>query len=140
MEEFLCLFIAKFQGRYDSLIYPKETKPLASTAKASLPISCSCEGIPVKPAIENGKGATESAELFEHPHNIANDQRGRIDIVENRFSAQSLGVGHNTPGFVVACPAHLDLDGLAMGTKVREINEKFLLSLIRTALLILQGA
>ncbi|CAH0043815.1 unnamed protein product [Clonostachys solani] len=143
-------FIAKFQGRADLLEYARVNNiPVSSTPKAPWSmdanlVHCSYEagiledpnreppknlwtmtvdpvdapdkpyhfsidflkGIPVKVTTEDGKEATESVELFKLLNKIGHDNGiGRIDVVENRFL--------------------VDLEGLTLDSKVRELRDTF---------------
>ncbi|CAI6088098.1 unnamed protein product [Clonostachys chloroleuca] len=143
-------FIAKFQGRADLLEYARVNNiPVSSTPKAPWSmdanlVHCSYEagiledpnreppknlwtmtvdpvdapdkpyhfsidfqkGIPVKVTTEDGKEATDSVELFKLLNKIGHDNGvGRIDVVENRFL--------------------VDLEGLTLDSKVRELRDTF---------------
>ncbi|KAI1808240.1 argininosuccinate synthase [Daldinia bambusicola] len=70
-------------------------------------------GIPVK-VIVGGQETTGSVAVFKLLNKIGHDNGvGRIDIVENRFS------------HTIARLAHLDLEGLVLDGRVRELRDQF---------------
>ncbi|OAQ73180.1 argininosuccinate synthase [Pochonia chlamydosporia 170] len=84
------------------------------------------KGIPVKVATEDGVEVTESVEVFKLLNKIGHDHGvGRIDIVENRFIGLKSRGCYDTPGLTILRLAHLDLEGLVMDTKVRELRDQF---------------
>jgi argininosuccinate synthase len=107
------------------------------------------KGVPVKVVTEDKKEVTDSLELFKLLNKIGHDNGvGRVDIVENRFiglksrgccalSALSIliplcknslltsGIKDDTPGLTIARLAHIDLEGLVMDQKVRELRDQF---------------
>lgn len=83
------------------------------------------QGIPVKLAVE-GKDITGSVDIFKALNKIGHDHGvGRIDIVENRFIGLKSRGCYDTPGLTIARLAHLDLEGLVMDSKVRELRDQF---------------
>ncbi|KAM7185978.1 Argininosuccinate synthase [Naviculisporaceae sp. PSN 640] len=83
------------------------------------------KGIPVK-VVTPDTTATESVELFKLLNKIGHDHGvGRIDIVENRFIGLKSRGCYDTPGLTIARLAHLDLEGLVMDSKVRELRDQF---------------
>ncbi|KAI1402519.1 argininosuccinate synthase [Hypoxylon fuscum] len=84
------------------------------------------KGIPVKIVTEDKKEATDSLEIFKLLNKIGHDHGvGRIDIVENRFIGLKSRGCYDTPGLTIARLAHIDLEGLVMDSKVREIRDQF---------------
>ncbi|POR32399.1 Argininosuccinate synthase [Tolypocladium paradoxum] len=84
------------------------------------------KGIPVKVVTEDKKEATESVELFKLLNKIGHDNGvGRIDIVENRFIGLKSRGCYDTPGLTIARLAHVDLEGLVLDSKVRELRDQF---------------
>ncbi|EGO53021.1 hypothetical protein GE21DRAFT_830 [Neurospora crassa] len=83
------------------------------------------KGIPVK-VIVDGKETTGSVELFKLLNKIGHDHGvGRVDIVENRFIGLKSRGCYDTPGLTIARLAHLDLEGLVMDSRVRELRDQF---------------
>ncbi|TLS28972.1 hypothetical protein PpBr36_01804 [Pyricularia pennisetigena] len=83
------------------------------------------KGIPTK-VIVDGKETTGSVEVFKLLNKLGHDHGvGRIDIVENRFIGLKSRGCYDTPGLTIARLAHLDLEGLVMDSKVREIRDQF---------------
>ncbi|PNY23917.1 Argininosuccinate synthase [Tolypocladium capitatum] len=84
------------------------------------------KGIPVKVVTEDKKEATESVELFKLLNKIGHDNGvGRIDIVENRFIGLKSRGCYDSPGLTIARLAHVDLEGLVLDSKVRELRDQF---------------
>ncbi|KAI2617753.1 argininosuccinate synthase [Hypoxylon sp. NC1633] len=84
------------------------------------------KGIPVQLVTEDKKEATEAVELFKLLNKIGHDHGvGRIDIVENRFIGLKSRGCYDTPGLTILRLAHVDLEGLVMDTKVRELRDQF---------------
>ncbi|KAI1849508.1 hypothetical protein JX265_012759 [Neoarthrinium moseri] len=84
------------------------------------------KGIPVK-VVEGGKETTGSVELFKLLNKIGRENGvGRIDIVETRFVGIKSRGCYDTPGLTIARLAHLDLEGLVMDSKVRELRDQFI--------------
>lgn len=84
------------------------------------------KGIPTKITTEDKKEATEPVELFKMLNKIGHDHGvGRIDIVENRFIGLKSRGCYDTPGLTILRLAHIDLEGLVMDTKVRELRDQF---------------
>ncbi|KFH48117.1 Argininosuccinate synthase-like protein [Hapsidospora chrysogenum ATCC 11550] len=84
------------------------------------------KGIPVKVTTEDKKEVTEAVELFKLLNKIGHDNGvGRIDIVENRFTNLKSRGCYDTPGLTIARLAHLDLEGLVMDARVRELRDQF---------------
>ncbi|KND91097.1 Argininosuccinate synthase [Tolypocladium ophioglossoides CBS 100239] len=84
------------------------------------------KGIPVKVVTEDKKEVTESVELFKLLNKIGHDNGvGRIDIVENRFIGLKSRGCYDTPGLTIARLAHVDLEGLVLDSKVRELRDQF---------------
>ncbi|KAK3501267.1 argininosuccinate synthase [Neurospora crassa] len=81
------------------------------------------KGIPVK-VIVDGKETTGSVELFKLLNKIGHDH-GVGDIVENRFIGLKSRGCYDTPGLTIARLAHLDLEGLVMDSRVRELRDQF---------------
>ncbi|KAM0476548.1 hypothetical protein ACHAPX_006466 [Trichoderma viride] len=50
---------------------------------------------------------------------------GRVDIVENRFIGLKSRGCYDTPGLTIARLAHIDLKGLIMDSRVRELRDQF---------------
>ncbi|OTB01131.1 hypothetical protein M426DRAFT_323779 [Hypoxylon sp. CI-4A] len=83
------------------------------------------KGVPVK-VTTAGQEATDSVELFKLLNKIGHDHGvGRVDIVENRFIGLKSRGCYDTPGLTLARLAHLDLEGLVMDSKVRELRDQF---------------
>ncbi|KAI0124071.1 argininosuccinate synthase [Xylariales sp. AK1849] len=83
------------------------------------------KGIPVK-VVTGGTVATDSVELFKLLNKIGHDHGvGRVDIVENRFIGLKSRGCYDTPGLTLARLAHLDLEGLVMDSRVRELRDQF---------------
>ncbi|CAJ2509216.1 Uu.00g142420.m01.CDS01 [Anthostomella pinea] len=83
------------------------------------------KGIPTKVVVA-GKETTGSVELFKLLNKIGHDNGvGRIDIVENRFIGLKSRGCYDTPGLTIARLAHLDLEGLVMDSRVRELRDQF---------------
>ncbi|KAI1401600.1 argininosuccinate synthase [Hypoxylon fuscum] len=83
------------------------------------------KGVPVK-IITEDKEVTDSLEIFKLLNKIGHDHGvGRIDIVENRFIGLKSRGCYDTPGLSIARLAHIDLEGLVMESKVREIRDQF---------------
>ncbi|KAK3488821.1 argininosuccinate synthase [Neurospora hispaniola] len=143
-------FCARFQGRQDLLKYAADKNiPVSSTPKAPWSMDDNLElwtrtvdpqdapntpqeftivfekGIPVK-VIVDGKETTGSVELFKLLNKIGHDHGvGRVDIVENRFIGLKSRGCYDTPGLTIARLAHLDLEGLVMDSRVRELRDQF---------------
>ncbi|KAJ9151902.1 Argininosuccinate synthase [Pleurostoma richardsiae] len=84
------------------------------------------KGIPVKIVTEDKKEETDSLEIFKLLNKIGHDNGvGRIDIVENRFIGLKSRGCYDTPGLTIARLAHIDLEGLVMDSKVRELRDQF---------------
>ncbi|VUC34347.1 unnamed protein product [Clonostachys rosea] len=84
------------------------------------------KGIPVKVTTEDGKEATDSVELFKLLNKIGHDNGvGRVDIVENRFIGLKSRGCYDSPGITLARLAHVDLEGLTLDSKVRELRDTF---------------
>ncbi|KAI0888147.1 argininosuccinate synthase [Annulohypoxylon maeteangense] len=84
------------------------------------------KGIPIKVTTEDKKEATEAVELFKLLNRIGHDNGvGRIDIVENRFIGLKSRGCYDTPGLTILRLAHIDLEGLVLDSKVREIRDQF---------------
>jgi argininosuccinate synthase len=84
------------------------------------------KGIPTKIETEDGKVVTESLELFKLLNKIGHDNGvGRVDLVENRFIGLKSRGCYDTPGLTIARLAHLDLEGLVLDGKVRELRDQF---------------
>lgn len=84
------------------------------------------KGIPVKVVTADGREATDSVELFKLLNKIGHDHGvGRVDIVENRFIGLKSRGCYDTPGLTIARLAHLDLEGLVMDSRVRELRDQF---------------
>lgn len=84
------------------------------------------KGIPVRLVTEDKKETTEAVELFKLLNKIGHDHGvGRIDIVENRFIGLKSRGCYDTPGLTILRLAHIDLEGLVMDTKVRELRDQF---------------
>ncbi|KAK6070789.1 argininosuccinate synthase [Seiridium cupressi] len=85
-------------------------------------------GIPVKVDI-SGKEVTGSLEIFKLLNKIGHDNGvGRIDIVENRFIGLKSRGCYDTPGLTIARLAHIDLEGLVLDARVRELRDLFVTS------------
>jgi argininosuccinate synthase len=85
------------------------------------------KGIPTKVAMADGKEETEAVALFKLLNKIGHDNGvGRIDIVENRFIGLKSRGCYDTPGLTIARLAHLDLEGLVMDSRVRELRDQFI--------------
>ncbi|KAK9772153.1 putative argininosuccinate synthase [Seiridium cardinale] len=85
-------------------------------------------GIPVKVDI-SGKEVTGSLEIFKLLNKIGHDNGvGRIDIVENRFIGLKSRGCYDTPGLTIARLAHIDLEGLVLDARVRELRDQFVTS------------
>ncbi|CAG9999476.1 unnamed protein product [Clonostachys byssicola] len=143
-------FIAKFQGRADLLEYARVNNiPVSSTPKApwsmdenlvhledpnaappknmwkmtvdpldapDKPYHFSIDfekGIPVKVTTEDGKVATESVELYKLLNKIGHDN-----------GLKSRGC-YDTPAGTILRLAHIDLEGLTLDSKVRELRDTF---------------
>lgn len=90
---------------------------------------------------EDKNEVTDSLELFKLLNKIGHDHGvGRVDIVENRFIGLKSRGCYDTPGLYVVCPrseivadmsstiarlAHIDLEGLVLDSKVRELRDQF---------------
>lgn len=84
------------------------------------------QGIPTKVVTEDKQEVTESVELFKLLNKIGHDNGvGRIDIVEDRFVGLKSRGCYDTPGLTIARLAHLDIEGLVMDAKVRELRDMF---------------
>jgi argininosuccinate synthase len=103
------------------------------------------QGIPVKVVTEDKKEVTDSLDLFKLLNKIGHDNGvGRVDIVENRFIGLKSRGCYDTPGLYVVEPlvlasfthadincrtiarlAHIDLEGLVLDSKVRELRDQF---------------
>lgn len=84
------------------------------------------KGIPVKVVTEDKKEVTDSLELFKLLNKIGHDNGvGRVDIVENRFIGLKSRGCYDTPGLTIARLAHIDIEGLVMDSKVRELRDQF---------------
>jgi argininosuccinate synthase len=84
------------------------------------------KGVPVKVTTEDGKEETDSLEVFKLLNRIGHDHGvGRIDIVENRFIGLKSRGCYDTPGLTIARLAHIDLEGLVLDGKVRELRDQF---------------
>ncbi|KAI0135856.1 argininosuccinate synthase [Daldinia grandis] len=82
-------------------------------------------GIPVK-VIVAGQETTGSVAVFKLLNKIGHDNGvGRIDIVENRFIGLKSRGCYDTPGLTIARLAHLDLEGLVLDGRVRELRDQF---------------
>ncbi|KAK7423457.1 hypothetical protein QQZ08_009026 [Neonectria magnoliae] len=70
---------------------------------------------------------TDSVESFKLLNKIGHDHGiGRVDIVENRFiGLKSRDVMSTTPGLTITRLAHIDLEGLVMDGRVRELRDQF---------------
>ncbi|PNP54990.1 hypothetical protein THARTR1_04679 [Trichoderma harzianum] len=69
---------------------------------------------------------TDSVESFKALNKIgSNAGVGRIDIVENRFIGLKSRGCYESPGITLAIAAHLDLEGLVMDSRVRELRDQF---------------
>ncbi|KAL7936600.1 argininosuccinate synthase [Trichoderma chlorosporum] len=69
---------------------------------------------------------TDSVESFKALNKIgSNAGIGRVDIVENRFIGLKSRGCYETPGLTLAIAAHLDLEGLVMDSRVRELRDQF---------------
>ncbi|KAI5917068.1 argininosuccinate synthase [Camillea tinctor] len=83
------------------------------------------KGVPVK-VVTGNTVATDSVELFKLLNKIGHDHGvGRVDIVENRFIGLKSRGCYDTPGLTLARLAHLDLEGLVMDSRVRELRDQF---------------
>ncbi|KAL7913146.1 argininosuccinate synthase [Trichoderma velutinum] len=72
------------------------------------------------------KEITDSVESFKALNKIASEAGvGRVDIVENRFIGLKSRGCYETPGLTLAIAAHLDLEGLVMDSRVRELRDQF---------------
>ncbi|KAF4124230.1 argininosuccinate synthase [Geosmithia morbida] len=84
------------------------------------------KGIPTKVVTEDKQEVTESVALFKLLNKIGHDNGvGRVDIVENRFIGLKSRGCYDTPGLTIARLAHLDLEGLVLDTRVRELRDQF---------------
>ncbi|ORY71036.1 argininosuccinate synthase [Pseudomassariella vexata] len=84
------------------------------------------KGIPVKVVTEDKKEVTDSVELFKLLNKIGHDHGvGRVDIVENRFIGLKSRGCYDTPGLTIARLGHIDVEGLVMDSKVRELRDQF---------------
>ncbi|KAL2754439.1 hypothetical protein ACRALDRAFT_1042092 [Sodiomyces alcalophilus JCM 7366] len=84
------------------------------------------KGVPTKVVTEDGKEATEPVELFKLLNRIGHDNGvGRVDIVENRFIGLKSRGCYDSPGLTILRLAHVDLEGLVMDNKVRELRDQF---------------
>ncbi|OTB18192.1 hypothetical protein K445DRAFT_315004 [Daldinia sp. EC12] len=82
-------------------------------------------GIPVKVVLA-GQETTGSVAVFKLLNKIGHDNGvGRIDIVENRFIGLKSRGCYDTPGLTIARLAHLDLEGLVLDGRVRELRDQF---------------
>ncbi|KAI1469873.1 argininosuccinate synthase [Daldinia caldariorum] len=82
-------------------------------------------GIPVK-VVLGGQETTGSVAVFKLLNKIGHDNGvGRIDIVENRFIGLKSRGCYDTPGLTIARLAHLDLEGLVLDGRVRELRDQF---------------
>ncbi|KAI1660530.1 argininosuccinate synthase [Daldinia decipiens] len=82
-------------------------------------------GIPVKVTVA-GQETTGSVAVFKLLNKIGHDNGvGRIDIVENRFIGLKSRGCYDTPGLTIARLAHLDLEGLVLDGRVRELRDQF---------------
>ncbi|PFH56498.1 hypothetical protein XA68_16417 [Ophiocordyceps unilateralis] len=83
------------------------------------------KGVIVK-VVTAGKEVTDSVESFKLLNKIGHDHGvGRVDIVENRFIGLKSRGCYDTPGLTLARLAHLDLEGLVMDSRVRELRDQF---------------
>ncbi|KAK0715611.1 argininosuccinate synthase [Lasiosphaeris hirsuta] len=84
------------------------------------------KGIPVKVVTEDKQEVTDSLELFKLLNKIGHDNGvGRVDIVENRFIGLKSRGCYDTPGLTIARLAHIDIEGLVLDSKVRELRDQF---------------
>ncbi|CAI4218832.1 unnamed protein product [Parascedosporium putredinis] len=84
------------------------------------------KGLPVKVDVEGQGPITGSVEIMNILNKIGHDHGvGRVDIVENRFIGLKSRGCYDTPGLTIARLAHLDLEGLVMDSKVRELRDQF---------------
>ncbi|PKS12655.1 hypothetical protein jhhlp_000863 [Lomentospora prolificans] len=84
------------------------------------------KGIPVKVDVEGKGSITGSVEIMNILNKIGHDHGvGRVDIVENRFIGLKSRGCYDTPGLTIARLAHIDLEGLVMDSKVRELRDQF---------------
>uniref|UniRef100_A0A8H7NFL2 Argininosuccinate synthase n=1 Tax=Bionectria ochroleuca TaxID=29856 RepID=A0A8H7NFL2_BIOOC len=84
------------------------------------------KGIPVKVTTEDGTVATESVELYKLLNKIGHDAGiGRVDIVENRFLGLKSRGCYDSPAATILRLAHIDLEGLTLDSKVRELRDTF---------------
>ncbi|KAK1252721.1 hypothetical protein MKX08_003908 [Trichoderma sp. CBMAI-0020] len=79
-------------------------------------------GIPVKLAVEGGETYTDSVQLFKKLNEIAGANGvGRVDIVESRFIGLKSRGCYDAPAHTVLRLAHVDLEGMTVDSKVRQI-------------------
>jgi len=84
------------------------------------------KGIPVKIITEDKKEVTDSLDLFKLLNKIGHDNAiGRTDIVENRFIGLKSRGCYDTPGLTIARLAHIDIEGITLDAKVRELRDQF---------------
>lgn len=120
-------------GALESVDYtpPKElwTRTVDPTEAPDKPYNfdiCFEQGVPVKITTEDGKEETDSLKVFKLLNKIGHDHGvGRVDIVENRFIGLKSRGCYDTPGLTIARLAHIDLEGLVMDGKVRELRDQF---------------
>ncbi|KAJ4858730.1 argininosuccinate synthase [Trichoderma afarasin] len=80
----------------------------------------------ISKVVVGDKEITDSVESFKALNKIGSEAGvGRIDIVENRFIGLKSRGCYETPGLTLALAAHLDLEGLVMDSRVREIRDQF---------------
>lgn len=69
---------------------------------------------------------TDSVAAFKRLNQIGYEHGiGRVDIVENRFIGLKSRGCYDTPGLTIARLAHIDLEGLVMDSRVRELRDQF---------------
>ncbi|ROT40563.1 argininosuccinate synthase [Sodiomyces alkalinus F11] len=84
------------------------------------------KGVPTKVVTEDGIEATDPVELFKLLNRIGHDNGvGRVDIVENRFIGLKSRGCYDSPGLTILRLAHVDLEGLVLDSKVRELRDQF---------------
>ncbi|KOS21763.1 Argininosuccinate synthase [Escovopsis weberi] len=141
-------FIERFKGRNDLLKFAAENNiPVSSTPKAPwsmddnmVHLAFSPQNAPEQPqefsvhfkagliekVVIGDKEITDSVESFKALNKIGYTHGiGRVDIVENRFIGLKSRGCYDTPGLTIARLAHLDLEGLVMDTRVRELRDQF---------------
>ncbi|KAI1385644.1 argininosuccinate synthase [Hypoxylon trugodes] len=83
------------------------------------------KGVPVK-VVTASEQATDSVELFKLLNKIGHDHGvGRIDVRFIGLKSRVANFFYSTPGLTIARLAHLDLEGLVMDSKVRELRDQF---------------